>query len=150
MPRKVKIFSELNDVPALFPTGDRRKIIDLKELSELSGIAIPTLREWIRSGTIGGAFQRKKNAKWRFRRERLEAWWEALLQKHNFPVPNRPQFSGVNIDQQIEHLELPPQFDLIAAAYQKGYQDAIAKLTQQGASGELGPFNKHYPPKPPA
>lgn len=139
-------------MPALFPHGDRRKTIDLKQLSELSEIAIPTLRDWVRRGTIGGAFQRKKRAKWRFRREGLEAWWQQLLQEHNM-VPIRPQFSHVNIDQQIEHLELPPQFDQIAAAYQKGYRDAMAKLTQQaagnGASEELGPFIKHYPPKPP-
>jgi excisionase family DNA binding protein len=82
MPRKVKLFSELDDVPALFAPEDRRKTINLKELSELSGIAIPTLRDWVRRGTIGGAFQRKKSAKWRFRRELLEKWWEELLSRN--------------------------------------------------------------------
>lgn len=82
MPRKVKIFSELDHVPPLFGPGDRRKTINLTELAELSGIGIPTLRDWVRRGIILGAFQRKKSAKWRFRRELLEKWWEELLSRN--------------------------------------------------------------------
>jgi excisionase family DNA binding protein len=82
MPRRVSLPTVVDNVPALFPPGDHRKTIDLKELSELSGISGPTLRDWVRRGTIPGAFQRKENGKWRFRRELLAPWWEELLSRH--------------------------------------------------------------------
>jgi len=69
------------EIPSLFPIGDRRKTIDLYELSELSGIAVTTLRDWVRKGKIAGAFQAEKGDKWRFRRELLEKWWEELLSR---------------------------------------------------------------------
>lgn len=84
MPRKLNLshVPRTAKVPSLFPPGDHRKVVDIAELSELSGIGIPTLRDWLRRGTIPGAFQRQKNAKWRFRRELLEPWWEELLTRH--------------------------------------------------------------------
>lgn len=84
MPRKVSLPQPFdnNEVPALFPAGDHRKTIDLQELSDLTGIAVPTLRDWLRRGTIQGAFQREKSGKWRFRREMLEKWWVVLLSQH--------------------------------------------------------------------
>jgi excisionase family DNA binding protein len=137
MPRRVSL---PNNVPALFPPGDHRKTISLKELSELSGIAGPTLRDWLRRGTIGGAFQRKKGAKWRFRREALVAWWQELLQEHNVVPQN-----GHNLHQfsRVEHLELP-QFDPVQEAYRRGFLDGVMHAKQQ-ASEDLGPFIKPYP-----
>ena len=81
MPRKFHFDSKGLDhqIPALFPPGDHRKSIDLYELSDLSGIAITTLRSWVRQGKIGGAFQAEKFGKWRFRRELVEKWWIELL-----------------------------------------------------------------------
>jgi phage terminase Nu1 subunit (DNA packaging protein) len=85
----------VDNVPPLFPPGDHRKSIDLKDLSELSGIANPTLRDWLRRGTIPGAFQRKQSAKWRFRREMLEPWWDELLSRHNFATSTKkPKNTG--------------------------------------------------------
>jgi helix-turn-helix protein len=83
MPRQFRFDSKGTEhqIPALFPPGDKRKSIDLYELTELSGIAITTLRSWVRQGKIGGAFQADKNGKWRFRRELLEKWWEELLSR---------------------------------------------------------------------
>jgi len=82
MPKRVFMPTVVDNVPALFPAGDHRKIVDLKQLAALSGIPDSTLRDWVRRGTIGGAFQRKKSAKWRFRRELLEKWWEELLSRN--------------------------------------------------------------------
>lgn len=84
MPRRLTLHREIPvpQIPPLFPEGDRRKTIDLAELSELAGIAMPTLRDWLRKKQIGGAFQPEPHGKWRFRRELLETWWEELLTRH--------------------------------------------------------------------
>jgi excisionase family DNA binding protein len=82
MPRRVSLPTVVDNVPALFPPGDHRKTINVKELSELTGIEGPTLRDWVRRGIIPGAFQRKDHGKWRFRREMLAPWWEELLSRH--------------------------------------------------------------------
>jgi len=71
-----------HEIPELFPTGDKRKSIDIYELAELSGISISTLRDWVRKGKIAGAFQSDVGGKWRFRRELLVKWWEELLSRH--------------------------------------------------------------------
>jgi excisionase family DNA binding protein len=86
MPKKpslshVRLTHDL-EVPPLFPVGDHRKTVNVEELAELTGIPIPTLRDWIHQGAIPGAFQRKKHTRWRFRREFLEKWWEELLTRH--------------------------------------------------------------------
>jgi helix-turn-helix protein len=83
MTRRLTIHRQIptQEIPPLFPIGDKRKSIDLYELTELSGIAVTTLRSWVRQGKIGGAFQAEKNGKWRFRRELLEKWWEELLSR---------------------------------------------------------------------
>ncbi len=70
------------EVPPLFPPGDHRKTITIQQLSELSGIPLGTLRDWVHYGTIPGAFQRKKHTKWLFRREPLEKWWVELIGRH--------------------------------------------------------------------
>jgi hypothetical protein len=82
MPKRVFMPTVVDNVPALFPAGDHRKIVDLKQLAALSGIPDSTLRDWVRRGTIPGAFQRKENGKWRFSREMLVPWWEELLSRH--------------------------------------------------------------------
>jgi Helix-turn-helix domain len=128
MPRKVNLPTVGDDnVPALFPPGDHRKTIDLKQLAELTGIEGPTLRDWIRRGIVGGAFQRKDHGKWRFRREALEVWWRELLRKYNMVPRNGhdlPQFSPTYVP--------PPQsvaqdvFDAYRKGYQEGYRDGMA------------------------
>lgn len=83
MPRKLTLERPIShEIPPLFPPGDHRRTISLYQLSELSGIGLPTLRDWLKKGEIPGAFQIKKNTKWRFRREMLEKWWEELLSRH--------------------------------------------------------------------
>jgi hypothetical protein len=82
MPKRVSLPTLVDNVPALFPPGDHRKTINVKELSELTGIEGATLRDWVRRGIVPGAFQRKDHGKWRFRREMLEPWWEELLSRH--------------------------------------------------------------------
>jgi len=127
MPRRVSLPAVVDNVPSLFAPGDHRKTIDLKELAELSGIASPTLRDWVRRGTIGGAFQRKKSAKWRFRREALEVWWRELLREHNM-VPR----NGDDLSQFSPTYVPPPQsvaqdvFDAYRRGYQEGYRDGMA------------------------
>lgn len=93
----------LPDDAPLFGPGDRRKTINLKELCGLSGIGIPTLRDWVRRGIILGAFQRKKSAKWRFRRELLEKWWEALLTRHTNPEAAQPYINYKPRDKARKH-----------------------------------------------
>jgi excisionase family DNA binding protein len=69
-------------LPPLFPPDDTSKTITLKRLAELSGIEETTLRNWLRKGTIPGAFQYNERGHWKFRREMLEPWWEDLLTRH--------------------------------------------------------------------
>jgi excisionase family DNA binding protein len=68
-------------VKPLFSPLDQRKVVDTAELSELSGIKISTLREWVRRGEVGGAFRTKEGVRWQFRREALEQWWRELHQE---------------------------------------------------------------------
>jgi hypothetical protein len=151
MPRKVNLPTGGDNVLSLFPPGDHRKTIDLKQLAELSGMPIPTLRDWLRRGTIGGAFQRKKNAKWRFRREALEVWWRELLGENNMVPKN-----GHDLSQFSPTYVPPPQsvaqdvFDAYRRGYRDGYRDGMANkpaanLTTQNESEDLGPFIKPYP-----
>lgn len=62
----------------LFPVGDKRKVLTLIELADLSGIKSTTLRNWVKVGAIPGAFRNTNNSRWLFRREDLESWWADL------------------------------------------------------------------------
>jgi hypothetical protein len=158
MPRRVSLPTVVGDnIPELFPPGDHRKTIDLKQLAELTGMAGPTLRDWIRRGLISGAFQSKKHAKWRFRREMVAKWWRETLMQNNIP----PKYAH-DLASRVETYVPPPPSDVLAAAamdasrkgYQEGYRDGYrdgmankpaANLTTQNESEDFGPFIKPYP-----
>jgi DNA binding domain, excisionase family len=94
MPRQFRFDSKHTDqqIPELFPPGDKRKSIDLFELADLSGISISTLRDWVRKGRIDGAFQSALGGKWRFRREMLEKWWQELLSRYQTERERRRRY----------------------------------------------------------
>jgi len=52
--------------------------VTLRQLAELTEIPVTTMREWARTGKIPGAFRPAKGARWRFRREAIERWWEQM------------------------------------------------------------------------
>ena len=62
----------------LFTPLDRRMTVTIRQLAELAGIPMTTVREWARTGKIPGAFRPHKGARWRFRREAIERWWEHM------------------------------------------------------------------------
>jgi phage terminase Nu1 subunit (DNA packaging protein) len=75
MPRRIEFQANGDHVPPLFPPGDHRKTVNVKQLSELTGVPTFTLRDWSRRGLIAGMFQPRKHGKILYRLELLERWW---------------------------------------------------------------------------
>jgi excisionase family DNA binding protein len=60
----------------LFSSLDKRKIVNLVELAQATGIDKTTLYYWVRKGELP-AFRHGngRGRRWLFRREDIETWW---------------------------------------------------------------------------
>jgi len=64
---------------SLFSVEDKRKIVNLRELSELTTLSKERLYGWVRKREIPAIRHgRGKARQWLFRREDLEIWWQNL------------------------------------------------------------------------
>jgi predicted DNA-binding transcriptional regulator AlpA len=63
-------------IPPLFSGEDRRRLIPLIEVAEITGFDRRTLRRYAINGTIPGARQVGPRKPWIFDRFQLEKWWQ--------------------------------------------------------------------------
>jgi excisionase family DNA binding protein len=59
---------------------DRRRLIPLAEVAEVTGIDYQALRRYAIDGTIPGARQPGRGKQWLFERKALETWWQKFNQ----------------------------------------------------------------------
>jgi excisionase family DNA binding protein len=63
-------------IQPLFSPLDRRRLIPIGEVAEVSGLSVDVLRAYADDGTIPGARQAKFGKRRLFEREALEQWWQ--------------------------------------------------------------------------
>jgi excisionase family DNA binding protein len=63
---------------SLISSLDHRKSFSTKEVSEFTGLSIRQIQKMAKEGSLPGAFQPRRGprARWRFKREPLERWWQ--------------------------------------------------------------------------
>jgi excisionase family DNA binding protein len=75
VPARVKAKS-LIPIQPLFSPLDRRRLIPIGEVAEVSGLSVDVLRAYADDGTIPGARQAKTGKRRLFERVALEQWWQ--------------------------------------------------------------------------
>jgi predicted DNA-binding transcriptional regulator AlpA len=64
----------------LFSPLDRRRLIPINEVSEVTGFRVQTLRRYALDGTIPCGKQVGPGKRWTFDRDALEQWWQDFNQ----------------------------------------------------------------------
>jgi excisionase family DNA binding protein len=63
-------------VEPLFSFLDRRRLIPIGEVAQVTGLSVDVLRAYADDGTIPGARQAAGGKRRLFERTQLEAWWQ--------------------------------------------------------------------------
>jgi len=63
---------------SLISSLDHQKSLSAREVSEFTGFSLRLIQKMAKEGSIPGAFQPRPGprARWRFKREPLEKWWQ--------------------------------------------------------------------------